>query len=128
VCGPTLTAFARAAAVIRRRYLLGDLRRLLREELELAKIVIGLWCNRLYGASMRSGSHLDCRRPRLIVATNLGVVVVLELERESHQGVSDVSGGFIVDLLTHPRRSCGAAELRKVENMLRGLAAMEKGR
>ena len=71
------------------RYLLGDLRRLLREEFELAKIVIGLWRN------------------RLIVATNLGVVVVLELERESHQGVSDVSGGFIiVDLLTHPRRSC----------------------
>ena len=59
------------------RYLPGDLGRLLREEFELARIVIGLWRN------------------RLIVATNLGVVVVLELERELHQGVSDVSGGFI---------------------------------
>jgi hypothetical protein len=63
-----LTAFARAAAVIRRRYLLGDLRRLLREELELAKIVIGLWCNRLYGASIRMKAVLI-----LIVAAQTGM-------------------------------------------------------
>ena len=48
-----------------------------RKEIELARIVIGLGRN------------------RLIVATNLGVVAVLELDREPHQGVSDVSGGFI---------------------------------
>ena len=48
-----------------------------RKEIELARIVIGLGHN------------------RLIVATYLGVVVVLELEREPHQGVGDVSGGFV---------------------------------
>ena len=47
------------------------------EELKLTRISVGL--------------GRDC----LEVASDLDVVGVLELERELHQGVSDVSGGFI---------------------------------
>jgi len=48
-----------------------------RKEIELARVVIGLGHN------------------RLIVATYLGVVGILELEREAQQDVGDVSGGFV---------------------------------
>src|SRR5262249_2818547 len=48
-----------------------------RKEIELARIVLRLRCD------------------RLVVATYLGVVGILELEREPHQGVGDVSDGFI---------------------------------
>lgn len=47
------------------------------EQVELARIVVGLGGN------------------RLVVPADLGVVVVLELEGELHQRLGDVSGGFI---------------------------------
>src|SRR3974377_1246017 len=71
--GRALTGFGAIDGVI----LSGDLGRLRWEELELARIVIGLGRN------------------RLIVVTYLGVVVVLELERELHQRVGDVSDGLV---------------------------------
>jgi hypothetical protein len=48
-----------------------------REELELTRVLVGL------------------ERDGLVMATYLGEVVVLELERELHERISDVSGGFI---------------------------------
>ena len=48
-----------------------------REELELTRVLVGLG------------------RDRLVVAAYLGEVVVLEVERELHQGVTYVSGGLI---------------------------------